>query len=201
VKVSSSDIAHRSEIGAVATGVSRASELADTIGAMRRRLREERSAARIQGFEIQEEVTGAYEAMLGFTVDPVFGALVTAGSGGTLVELLADTATGLAPLSQQEAQEIISGTRLGAVLAGYRNLVRVTDTGPLAGALHRLSWLASDFAGLLAECDLNPVFTDLGTGRVRVADVLLVAAPAAPAAPEIEDTQAEVSSPPVMEVR
>jgi acetate---CoA ligase (ADP-forming) len=185
VKVSSSDIAHRSEIGAVATGVTGAGELAEAISVMRRRLREARPAARIQGFEIQELIAGAHEAMLGFTVDPVFGALVTAGSGGTLVELLADTATGLAPLSQQEAQEIIAGTRLGAVLAGYRNLVRVTDIGPLADALHRLSWLASDFAGLLAEGDLNPVFTDLGTGRVRVADVLLVAAPAKPG---IEDT-------------
>jgi acetate---CoA ligase (ADP-forming) len=174
VKVSSADIAHRSEIGAVATGVASPGQLAETIAVMRRRLREERPAATIQGFEIQEQVTGAQEAMLGFTADPVFGALVTAGSGGTLVELLADTATGLAPLSQAEAQEIISATRLGAVLAGYRNLAPVTGTGPLADALHRLSWLAADFAGLLAEGDLNPVFVDPGTGRVRVADVLLV---------------------------
>jgi acetate---CoA ligase (ADP-forming) len=115
--------------------------------------------------------------MLGFTGDPVFGALVTAGAGGTLVELLADTATGLAPLSSEEAEEIISETRLGAILAGYRNLVPVTDTRPLGDALHRLSWLAADFAGLLAEGDLNPVFVDAGTGRVRVADVLLVAMP------------------------
>jgi acetate---CoA ligase (ADP-forming) len=175
VKVSSADIAHRSELGAVATGIATADELAEAIAVMRGRLREARPAARIQGFEIQEQVTGAHEALLGFTADPVFGALVTAGSGGTLVELLADTATGLAPLSPEEALELISGTRLGAVLAGYRNLAPVTDIGPLAGALHRLSWLASDFAGLLAECDLNPVFTDPGTGRVRVADVLLVA--------------------------
>jgi acetate---CoA ligase (ADP-forming) len=173
--VSSADIAHRSELGAVATGIATADELAEAIAVMRGRLREARPAARIQGFEIQEQVTGAHEALLGFTADPVFGALVTAGSGGTLVELLADTATGLAPLSPEEALELISGTRLGAVLAGYRNLAPVTDIGPLAGALHRLSWLASDFAGLLAECDLNPVFTDPGTGRVRVADVLLVA--------------------------
>jgi acetate---CoA ligase (ADP-forming) len=97
------------------------------------------------------------------------------GSGGTLVELLADAAIGLAPLPDEEAGEVISETRLGAILAGYRNLVPVTDTRPLAGALHRLSWLAADFAGVLAEGDFNPTFVDVGTGEIRVADVLLVA--------------------------
>lgn len=176
VKISSPDIAHRSDVGAVVTGISSAQELAGAIGRIGQRVAQAYPAARIDGFEIQEQVTGASEAMLGFTADPVFGALVTVGSGGTLVELLADTASGLAPLSPAEAREVISGTRLGAVLGGYRNLVPVTDAGPLSDGLHRLSWLAADLADLLAECDLNPVFVDPGSGRVRVADVLLVAA-------------------------
>jgi acetate---CoA ligase (ADP-forming) len=177
VKVSSPDIAHRSEIGGVRTGVSGPAELADAIDTMRGRVGEARPGARIEGFEIQEQIAGPVEALLGFAADPVFGALVTVGSGGSLVELLADTTTGLAPLAAEEAEEVISETRLGAILAGYRNLVPVTDIRPLADALHRLSWLAEDFAGVLAEGDLNPLFVDLGTGRIRVADVLLVARP------------------------
>lgn len=130
----------------------------------------------IEGFEIQQQVAAdSTEALLGFVADPVFGAVTTVGTGGTLVELYADTASALSPVGPDEAAALINRTRLGTLLGGYRNLLPKTDTSPLADAAHRLSLLGTDFAGLLTEADLNPAFVQHGTGRVLIADSLLVA--------------------------
>ena len=97
------------------------------------------------------------------------------GTGGTLVELVADRAVELAPLSPQQAVEMLQQTRLGKLLEGYRNLLPRTDLGPLAGVLHALSNLAMDLGDLIDACDLNPVLVSKGTGAVCVVDALLIA--------------------------
>ena len=97
------------------------------------------------------------------------------GSGGALVELLADVEVGLAPLSQVEAERILRRTRLAKVANGYRNLIPTTSLGELSGVVAALSALAADCAPLLVEGDLNPVLVEAGTGRARIVDALLVA--------------------------
>lgn len=176
VKVSSPDIAHRSDVGGVVTGVGNTDELRAAV----RRIADDVTAARpgalIAGYEIQEQVVASTEAMVGAVADPVFGATVAVGSGGTLVELLDDVASAPVPVERPEATAMIGRTRLGRVLGGYRNLTPPTDTTALADVVCRLSTLAADLAGLVTEVDLNPVLVEHGTGRVRVVDALLVAA-------------------------
>jgi acetyltransferase len=70
---------------------------------------------------------------------------------------------------------LLSGTRLGKTLGGYRNLIPRTDTMPLSKLVANLSELAADFAALVPECDLNPVLIRKGSGDVRVVDALFVA--------------------------
>ena len=97
---------------------------------------------------------------------PPFGALVLVGTGGTLVELEADRAVGLSPLSRAEANSMIRRTRLGALLGGYRNLVAKTDTRRAREFARRSSpRLALDLHEHLAECDLNPVLIREGYRR------------------------------------
>ncbi|MBK3573905.1 acetate--CoA ligase family protein [Streptomyces sp. MBT65] len=175
VKVASVDVAHRSDLGGVVLDVKDEAALRLAVDGIRDRVSAARPDAVIDGFEIQRQVGDSTEAMIGFVSDPVFGAVTTVGTGGTLVELHRDTASALAPIDPVEARQVIARTRLGTVLDGYRNLQPKTDTGPLADAVHRLSLLAADFADLLAEGDLNPVFVEHGTGRVLIVDSLLVA--------------------------
>ena len=68
------------------------------------------------------------EVMVGFKATPPFGALMVVGTGGTLVELQSDRSLRLSPVSEAEAIAMIDSTRIGAVLAGYRNLIPKTDT-------------------------------------------------------------------------
>ena len=112
--------------------------------------------------------------MIGFTSVPPFGSLVVIGTGGTMVELQADKAVRLAPIERDEAENMIAMTRLGKLLAGYRNLIPKTDMGKLADLVVRTSMLAADLGDLVTACDLNPVLVREGSGEVRLVDVLMI---------------------------
>lgn len=176
VKVASARIQHRSDVGGVVLGVADADGLRDAIRTIAANVGRACPDAGIDGYELQAHLAGGIEAMAGFTAAAPFGQMVILGSGGTLVELLADRAVGLAPFDQAQARAMLDRTRLAKVLGGYRNLVPQTDMSGLIEVAVRLSRLAADFDGLLAECDINPVLVARGTGDVRVVDALFVRA-------------------------
>jgi acetyltransferase len=174
LKVVSSTIAHRSDVGGVAVGIVDAEALRAAMAQMRSQIGAALPEARIEGFEVQEHLVDWVEAMAGFIATPPFGALLTVGTGGTMVELLADGAVELCPISSGQAVEMIGGTRLGKSLGGYRNLVAKTDMGALANLVAALSRMAVDLCRAIGECDINPVLVRKRTGEVRVVDALLV---------------------------
>lgn len=179
VKVASPDIAHRSDIGGVRTGIADAAALRAALARMDKDVRSARPDARIDGYELQEELAGCVEAMAGFTTAPPFGPLLVLGSGGTLVELVSDRAVAIAPVPPEQAAAMLADTRLGRVLGGYRNLMARTEPAALLDVCVKLSRLAFDFADLLQACDLNPVLVRPGTGETRIVDALFVRQPAA----------------------
>jgi len=174
-KVVSRDVPHRSDVGAVQLGIRDAADLHAAIARIAANVQANVPGAVIDGFELQEELMDCVEAMVGFKATPPFGALMVVGMGGTLVELQADRAFGLSPVSAAEATAMIDRTRLGALLNGYRNLIPRTDTAKLADLVCKLSGLAADLCDVLTECDLNPVLIRKGSGEVRVVDALFVA--------------------------
>ncbi|HQZ06263.1 MAG: acetate--CoA ligase family protein [Rhodoferax sp.] len=175
VKVASREISHRSDVGGVVLGVVDAPALRAALETIGRNVARAAPLAHIDGFEIQQQMAGDAEAVVGFAAAAPLGTLMVVGTGGTLVELVADRAVELAPLSPQQAVEMLQQTRLGKLLEGYRNLLPRTDLGPLAGVLHALSNLAMDLGDLIDACDLNPVLVSKGTGAVCVVDALLIA--------------------------
>ena len=180
VKVVSRDVPHRSDVGGVQLGITDAAGLRQAIAEIERNVRAAVPAAVIDGYELQEELIGCVEAMAGFKSTPPFGALTVVGTGGTLVELQDDRALSLSPVTQAEAELLIGGTRLGALLGGYRNLLPPTAIQPLAALVAALSDLAADLADVLVEADLNPVLVRKGSGEVRVVDALFIAGPQRP---------------------
>jgi acyl-CoA synthetase (NDP forming) len=87
--------------------------------------------------------------------EPVFGPIVVFGVGGAVTEVLDDRTARLAPLTDVDARELISGIRAAPLLLGHAS-TEPADTGALADLLLRISRLADDFAEV-AELDLNPV--------------------------------------------
>lgn len=116
------------------------------------------------------------EMMLGVVADPVFGPIVAVGLGGVYVEVLKDVAYRAAPVTPRQAAEMVSELRSVRILDGVRGMPP-RDRELLIDMIVRLSWLAHDFRGEIAELDLNPVIVlERGAGA-RVVDALIVREP------------------------
>jgi acyl-CoA synthetase (NDP forming) len=174
VKIASSDILHRSDVGGVMLGIGSRPELENALARIAANVAAAAPQARIDGFELQEQFQADAEAMIGFAATPPFGSLVVVGTGGTMVELQADRAVRLAPIEIDDAAGMIDATRLGKLLAGYRNLMPKTDTSKLADLVVRTSRLAADLGDLVTVCDLNPVLVRKGSGAVCLVDALML---------------------------
>ena len=155
VKVASPDIMHRTEIAAVVTDVRGASELADAYESVLANARERAPGARIDGVLVQEMIGGGAETIVGIKRDPVFGPMAVFGAGGMLVELMNDVQLRPIPLTRAQAFDMIEGSAIHPLLAGYRGGARL-DVAALADMLVRVSSLAVDYPAI-QELDLNPV--------------------------------------------
>lgn len=160
VKVLSSDLPHRSDVGGVVLDVPTAADAAAAIEGIAARMALAVPDVRIEGYELQTMVVrpGAVELLLGMATDPIFGPIIRFGAGGLAVELLHDTAVALPPLDSGLAADLVSRTKVSAQLAGYRGRP-AADHASLHGALIALSHLVEDFP-CLRSVDVNPLLAD-----------------------------------------
>jgi acetate---CoA ligase (ADP-forming) len=172
LKVQSPDIPHKTEAGAVRLAISDEAGLARAYDEVLANARAYAPEAAIEGVLVQEMVTGGTEAILGVTNDPLFGPAVMFGLGGIFAEVLKDVAFRLAPVTPSVARGMIAEIKGYPVLAGARGRPPA-DVDALADAIVRLSALAVDLRGQVAELDVNPLFVmERGRG-VKAADALI----------------------------
>ena len=145
--------AHKTESGGVALNLLTNSDV-------------EKAAARIGGAVlVQPMVSGGAELLAGVVQDPLFGPLVAFGPGGVFAELIGEAVFRIAPLTDQDAEELIHSGKTGQLVDGFRGRPP-SDAFALADLLHRLSRLADELHSV-AELDLNPVL-GLPSGCVAV---------------------------------
>jgi acyl-CoA synthetase (NDP forming) len=160
LKVLSSEIAHKSDVGGVTLGIADAPALMAAIAAMRARLPQARRVL------VQPMVAGIGEVLVGYRVDPDVGPLVMLAAGGIYTEIYRDRSLRLAPVDLDTAQEMIAEVRSLKVLAGYRGKPE-GDIAALAQAVSALSRLAADPA--VIEAEINPLIVrPRGEGVVAV---------------------------------
>jgi acetate---CoA ligase (ADP-forming) len=169
IKIDSPDIEHKTEAGGVELGLRDAKEAAAAAKRVLERVRAARPQARIDGVVAATMQQGLGEAILGYRVDPQVGPLVLVGAGGTLAELYRDFALRRAPVTLEEAREMVAEVRGFAPLRGYRNAPR-GDLEALACAVAEFSRLAT--RPEVAEAEINPLIVK-AEGVVGV-DALLV---------------------------
>jgi acetyl coenzyme A synthetase (ADP forming)-like protein len=104
---------------------------------------------------VQRYVQGGTELLAGVVQDPVFGPLVAFGPGGVFAELIGDAAFRLAPLTDVDAEELVTGGKAGRLVEGFRG-APPADAAALQDLVHRLGRLAEEFPEV-SELDLNPV--------------------------------------------
>ncbi|MEV1174075.1 acetate--CoA ligase family protein, partial [Nonomuraea sp. NPDC049784] len=142
-------LVHKSDVGAVALGLSR-DELEAAAAGMRARLQ-------VAGFLVEEQADAGVELIVGLVRDPGFGPVLLAGLGGVWTEALRDTALRLCPISEEDARRMLASLRGSSVLYGHRGgppvdvdaVVKLLMTvGGPGGLWERLE---------LGEFELNPV--------------------------------------------
>jgi acyl-CoA synthetase (NDP forming) len=144
---------HKSDVGGVILGLESAAAVAAAVDTLRDRLRGAGHA--LQAVQLQRQVSGGIEALVGVVSDPTFGPLVVCGLGGVQVELLRDASFRLPPITDLDATEMIDRLRLKPLLDGYRG-APAGDRVALAALVQRVSALV-EAVPELREMDLNPV--------------------------------------------
>jgi acetate---CoA ligase (ADP-forming) len=104
---------------------------------------------------VQPMVSGGAELLAGLVQDPVFGPLVGFGPGGVLAELIGQATFRIAPLTDLDAEELVSEGKAGVLVRGFRGSP-ATDAAALVDLVQRLARLGLDLPSV-AELDLNPV--------------------------------------------
>lgn len=163
-------ILHKTELGAVQTGLVGGERVAQAAERMDESLA--KASIERESFLVQRMVEGGVELLVGVATDPVFGQVVACGAGGTAVELLGDVSVGICPLSAADAEEMIRSLAILPMLRGFRGMPPV-DLDALQAALLRISALA-DAHREVVELDVNPLLARadgvLATdARVRIA--------------------------------
>jgi len=172
LKIASPDIIHKSEAKGVKVGLSSELELRQSFGELIDNARAYKPDAKIIGLTIQEYIPPSREVIVGALQDPSFGATVMFGLGGVWVEVLEDISFRLAPLSAEDAREMIQEIKGYPVLAGIRGSPPA-DVGALVDIIQKVGQLSHEFPEI-TEMDLNPIFAfDDGKGAV-VADVRII---------------------------
>lgn len=172
VKVASADIPHKTEANAVRLHVRSLEELRAAAEAVQAAALAYAPSAHIDGISIQEMASGV-EMILGAVNDAQFGPYVMVGLGGVLTEVLGDVAHRFAPVTSEEARDMIAQLKGAKVLRGVRG-APPADIEALIDAIVRLSWFIADHADRVAEVDVNPMFVRPAGRGVVAADALVV---------------------------
>jgi acyl-CoA synthetase (NDP forming) len=134
---------------------------------------------RMTGAVVQAMAAPGVEMMIGATLDPVFGPVLAAGSGGALVELLHDVAFRLAPLTTTDPEAMLAELRSAKLLHGFRGS-KPADIAAFADAILRVSVLM-ELCPEIRELDINPIIvTETGVTAVDVRVRVHAACPPSP---------------------
>ena len=174
MKIRSPQISHKSDVGGVRIGLTGAAEVKHAFHDIVGTARAARPEAEILGVTVEAmaHVEDARELVVGVSRDPVFGPAILFGAGGTMVELLQDSAVSLPPLNAVLAERLIDRTRVARLLQAFRDRPAV-DRAAVVDVLLRISDLVCEVPEI-TELDINPLFA--GPGGVLAVDARIAVA-------------------------
>ena len=172
LKISSPDIIHKSDFGGVRLNLANAEQVRDAFDLMMLRIQQKAPHAYIRGVYVEKMGHRGREVILGMTRDPQFGPMLMFGLGGIFVEVMKDVTFHLAPVTKEEAMQMLMSTRSYALLRGARGQAPV-DLEQIAVAIQRISQLSTDYPQI-QELDINPfIVGEVGT-EAYVADARMI---------------------------
>jgi len=154
MKIVSRDIIHKSDVGGVKINLQNKEAVRDAYDLMMMRIPNVMPEAQLDGVYVEQMAPKGREVILGMTRDPQFGPMMMFGLGGIFVEVMKDVAFNLAPITKEEAMQMLVTTRSYELLRGIRGQAAV-DIDAIATSLQYISQLVTDFPQIV-EMDINP---------------------------------------------
>ena len=155
MKIASPQIIHKSDAGGVKVNLTNDSEIKEAFKIIIANAKKYNKNAEIKGVLIVEMIKGGKELIIGSKLEPGFGPVIMLGMGGIYVEVLKDVTFKLAPVTDKEADDMITSIKTQKILQGVRG-EKPSDVSKLSECIQRLSQLVTDFTEI-KELDMNPV--------------------------------------------
>ncbi len=155
LKIVSPSIIHKSDVGGVLLDLNSPREVEQGYRTILAKVKKLSPNSQIEGILVQEMAPSAVEVIVGAIKDAQFGQSIMFGIGGIFVEVLDDVVFRIAPVTQQEAESMITEIKAYKILKGYRNQPP-SDTKAVAEIISNTSRLVTDYAEI-KELDLNPI--------------------------------------------
>lgn len=173
MKIESSDILHKSDVGGVKLNISSPEEAEKAYEEIMANVTSKRPDAKINGILIVPMLKPGVEIIIGVNNDPQFGPMVMVGMGGVFVEVFKDVALYPAPFGEEEALQMLKSLKSFKLLDGYRGSAKC-DIKALCQTIVAISNYAQANKDVLKELDINPLFVYPEGQGVGVADALIV---------------------------
>jgi acetyltransferase len=155
LKVLSTTITHKSDVGGVQLGLADESAVRTAYRTIESKVRQ-RLPGGFEGATVQPMIRDeGFELIVGSSIDRQFGPVILFGAGGVLVEVLRDSALALPPLNRTLARRLLERTRIFEALKGVRGQIAV-PLEQLENLLVNFGQLVADFLEI-AEIDVNPL--------------------------------------------
>jgi len=155
LKIVSPEIIHKSDVGGVIVGLKTEKDVRNAYKQILRNVKKHKANAKIIGVLVQEMAPPSTEVIVGAIKDPQFGPALMFGLGGIFVEVLKDVTFRVAPITEDEAREMITEVKAYPLLKGYRNQPPA-DIQAIVQILMNTSRLVMQHQEI-KELDLNPI--------------------------------------------
>jgi len=155
MKIVSPDVIHKFDVGGVVLNLKTAKEVESAFEKIVKNVKKHKPDAKIMGVTVQEMAPASTEVIVGAIKDPQFGQTLMFGLGGIFVEILKDVTFRIAPITGEEAKEMITEVKAYPLLQGYRG-TPPSDISAIIRILLATSKLMMSHEDI-KELDLNPV--------------------------------------------
>ncbi|KAF0109761.1 MAG: hypothetical protein FD147_2086 [Chloroflexi bacterium] len=155
MKIVSAQILHKSDVGGIRLNLANENEVMEAYERLFIDIQKKMPEAKLEGVLIEQMAPRGQEVIVGLRRDPGFGPLIMFGLGGIYVELFKDVSFRIAPVSAEEALEMIHETQAGRLLTGFRGQPKA-DLNAVVECIQRLGQMALDFPEI-EEAEVNPL--------------------------------------------
>ncbi len=163
MKMTSKTTSHKTDVGGVIVNIQSEEQLREEYNALMKRLEAKNLLEGLEGVIVQEMVKGNREMVCGIATDPQYGPMMMFGLGGVFIEVMKDVTFRLAPLTIEDAKDMIREVKSYELLLGARG-TKPAQIDQIEETLLRLSQLVNDFK-FIDELDINPMLISEKTGE------------------------------------